>query len=90
MPTQSTWRTPYITEITLVRILPPYHAEQEEVLEIFRRRKKAFENFTKRPFHFMRQLDDPTLVYIIGEWASLEQHMTVWPLSSECQQLLEF
>jgi hypothetical protein len=78
----------YITEIACIRVLPPYKPDDREVRMKFLNAKKVMEKFTKRDFYFLQQIENPDIVYIIGEWESLEQHMDVFIPSEENQALL--
>ena len=47
------------------------------------------EDFTSLPFYCFQGVEEPSLVYILGSWHSIEQHMGSWISSPENQALLQ-
>ncbi|KAF2018640.1 hypothetical protein BU24DRAFT_418160 [Aaosphaeria arxii CBS 175.79] len=78
-----------ITEIALLHLLPNASLEDPALRSKLANAKAVMEKFTGREFHFLRQTEDPTFLYIIGEWDSLDQHMNQFIPSAENQALLE-
>lgn len=81
-----------VTELALLRAIPPHTASCSDILPSLRMAKAALESFDKRPFFFYSDLDDPSLIYIIGSWPSVEQHMGEYlpsPVNQECLQLMK-
>ncbi|OCK80685.1 hypothetical protein K432DRAFT_442983 [Lepidopterella palustris CBS 459.81] len=68
-----------ITELALLRLLPPAlfstSTISPSVLSKLASAKNLMESFTNYKFYYLRQIEDPTLVYVLGEWNSLAQHM---------------
>ncbi|KAF2279808.1 uncharacterized protein EI97DRAFT_187478 [Westerdykella ornata] len=78
-----------VTELALLRLLPPTTVGDAALQSKLANAKTVMENFTKRRFYFAQQVEDPTLVYVIGEWDSLTQHMDEFIPSASNQALLE-
>lgn len=53
------------------------------------RAKKLMENFTHNDFYIFQEIEDPNHIYIVGQWASLEQHVDSWIPSEDNQDLLK-
>ncbi|OAG12959.1 uncharacterized protein CC84DRAFT_1160200 [Paraphaeosphaeria sporulosa] len=53
------------------------------------RAKKLMEDFTGHDFHIFQEVEDPDHIYIVGQWASVEQHMKSWIPSEANQGLLK-
>lgn len=47
------------------------------------------QQYSSRAFYYLQQVEDPTYIYIIGEWDSLDQHMNDFIPSVDNQELLE-
>lgn len=78
-----------ITEIALLRLLPPTSPSDSSLLTKLSHAKQVMQDYTNRTFYYLQQLEDPTLIYIIGEWDSLDQHMNHFIPSPANQTLLE-
>ncbi|KAF2189836.1 hypothetical protein K469DRAFT_562705 [Zopfia rhizophila CBS 207.26] len=78
-----------ITEIALIRLLPPTTVDDPLLQSKLAHAKYVMENFTGRRFYYMHQVEDPSLLYVIGEWDSLKQHMEQFIPSADNQALLE-
>jgi hypothetical protein len=77
---------PWITEIAILKLHVPL--KDPSLRAKLANAKKVMEDFTKRRFHFCQQQEDPSIVYIFGEWESLEHHMDMFIPSKENQELL--
>ncbi|KAL5404006.1 hypothetical protein PMIN03_009454 [Paraphaeosphaeria minitans] len=53
------------------------------------RAKKLMEDFTGYNFHIFQEIEDVDHTYIVGKWASVEQHMNAWIPSEANQGLLK-
>ena len=62
---------------------------REAINQGLARAKKGMEDFTGNEFCLFEEVENPNHVYIVGEWASLEQHMDQWIPSVENQGLLK-
>lgn len=78
-----------ITELALVRLLPPTTVDDATLRSKLAHAKGVMEKFTGRKFYYLQQTEDPSLIYIIGEWDSLDQHMNDFIPSADNQAVLE-
>ncbi|KAF2463391.1 uncharacterized protein BDR25DRAFT_307829 [Lindgomyces ingoldianus] len=78
-----------ITEIALLRLLPPTNANDASLCTKLSHAKDVMEKYTGRRFYYLQQVEDPSLLYIIGEWDSLDQHMNNFIPSGDNQAVLE-
>jgi hypothetical protein len=78
-----------ITELALLRLSPGVSSKDPSLLANLATAKKTMEDFTSLPFHCYSCVEDPSLVYIIGGWPNIEQHMESWISSPENQALLQ-
>ncbi|KAF2497918.1 hypothetical protein BU16DRAFT_580486 [Lophium mytilinum] len=77
-----------ITELALLRLLPPTTSTTPSLLSALANAKTVMESYTHHRFHILQQVEDPTLLYILGEWDSLTQHMEGFIPSATNQALL--
>ncbi|KAF2800913.1 hypothetical protein K505DRAFT_320142 [Melanomma pulvis-pyrius CBS 109.77] len=80
---------PGITEIALLRLTPPATADDAALRLKLARVIEVSEKYTGYRFYYLRQDEDPSLIYLIGHWDSLDQHMNGFIPSAENQSLLE-
>jgi heme-degrading monooxygenase HmoA len=78
-----------VTKFALLRIKSPTTIDALPLREGLRKAKSAMETFTGNKFYYLQQVEDPSYVYILGEWASLKQHYDEWIPSQENKDLLE-
>lgn len=78
-----------ITEIAQLRLLPPTTADDASLRSKLAHAKAVMEKYTGRNFLYLQQIEDPSIVYVIGEWDSLDQHMNGFIPAAENQALLE-
>lgn len=92
-----------ITELALLRLTPSTSITSPTLLTNLSTALHAMANFTSpspalslpqepqesHGFHYYHSLSDPTLIYLIGSWSSLSQHLETWIPSRENQALLE-
>lgn len=78
-----------VTELALLRLLPPTMIDDTVLRSKLANAKRVMENYTKRRFYFAQQIEDPAMVYVIGEWDSLGQHMEEFIPSEANQALLD-
>jgi heme-degrading monooxygenase HmoA len=81
--------------VTEFAILPLTHLLTKESLSLpvslvekLQTAKSVLETASKYPFHYFQQVEDPSIIYIIGKWDSPAAHEKFLP-SPENQQLLE-
>ncbi|CZR57917.1 uncharacterized protein PAC_07807 [Phialocephala subalpina] len=81
--------------VTEFAILPLTHSLTKEsptlpsgLIEKLKKAKTVLETASKFPFRFSQQVEDPSIIYIIGRWDSPEAHGKFLP-SKENQELLE-
>ncbi|KAF2654357.1 hypothetical protein K491DRAFT_693887 [Lophiostoma macrostomum CBS 122681] len=77
-----------ITELALLRLLPPTAVDDASLRQKLANAKSVMEKYTGRKFYFFQQIEEPALLYIVGEWESLEQHMNDFIPSAENQDVL--
>ncbi|KAF2803564.1 uncharacterized protein BDZ99DRAFT_468104 [Mytilinidion resinicola] len=78
-----------LTELALLRLLPPTTSTTPSLLSALSHAKTVMESYTHHHFHMLQQVEDPALIYILGEWDSLAQHMDGFIPSAENQELLK-
>ncbi|ORY13538.1 hypothetical protein BCR34DRAFT_265664 [Clohesyomyces aquaticus] len=78
-----------ITEIALLRLSLNISADDSSLRSKLTHAKDVMEGYTGRRFYYLQQVEDPKLLYIIGEWESLDQHMNGFIPSADNQALLE-
>jgi heme-degrading monooxygenase HmoA len=78
-----------ITEIALLHLSQNVTIADANVRLKLAHAKTVMQNYTGRTFHYLQQVEDPTYIYVIGEWDSLDQHMREFIPSDGNQALLE-
>ncbi|KAF2447591.1 hypothetical protein P171DRAFT_407864 [Karstenula rhodostoma CBS 690.94] len=79
-----------VTEFSRLTLKKRLDEEQKPVaMRGLSRAKKLMENFTGYDFHLFQEIEDPNRIYIVGQWASVEQHMNEWIPSEANQGLLK-
>lgn len=78
-----------ITEIALLRLSPDVSLNDASLCSTLAHAKTVMQTYTGRTFYYLQQVEDPTYIYIIGEWDSLSQHMNDFIPSSDNQAVLE-
>jgi heme-degrading monooxygenase HmoA len=78
-----------ITEIALLQLVPPTVADDETLRSKLAMAKNAMEEYTGYQFRYYQEIEDPSRIYIIGEWDSLDQHYNKWVPSEKNQKLLD-
>jgi heme-degrading monooxygenase HmoA len=78
-----------VTEIALLRLSPGVTSIDIDLRAKLVHAKKIMQDYTGRTFYYLQQYEDPSYIYIIGEWDSLDQHMTDFIPSEANQALLE-
>lgn len=75
-----------VTEIALLRL----HADLGPLLHaILAQAKDDMQGFTDRSMYFLQQTEDPSFIYIIGEWETVDQHIDRFIPRQENQAILE-
>ncbi|KAJ4296753.1 hypothetical protein N0V90_006801 [Kalmusia sp. IMI 367209] len=64
-------------------------ADKEVIPRVLAHAKKLMEDFTCRSFFIFEGIEQPGHIFILGEWASVEQHMKEWIPSPQNQGLLK-
>lgn len=78
-----------ITEIALLHLSSDVTIDDAALRSKLAHAKTVMQNYTGRSFYYLQQVEDPTYIYIIGEWESLDQHMNDFIPSDDNQALLE-
>lgn len=63
-----------ISEIGLLRLKPTASLEDPDIQRRLKDIKSHLSSFTGHQFSYFRQLEDPSLLYLLGQWESLESH----------------
>ncbi len=63
-----------ISEIGLLRLKPSASLEDPEIQKRLADIKSHLSSFTGHEFYYFRQVQDPSLLYLLGQWESLESH----------------
>lgn len=77
-----------ITEIALLQMRSGMTAEDAALLSNLAHAKKTMQDYTGNTFYYFQQTEDPSYIYIVGEWDSLDQHLNHFIPSTENQALL--
>jgi quinol monooxygenase YgiN len=78
-----------ITEIALLRLAPNITIDNANLRSKLAHAKMVMQNYTKHTFYYFQQVEDPSLIYILGEWDSLDQHTDHFIPSQENQEVLQ-
>jgi heme-degrading monooxygenase HmoA len=78
-----------ITEIALLHLWPGVTIEDTDLRSKLAHAKIVMQDYTGRTFYYLQQVEDPALIYIFGEWDSLDQHMNKFIPGAENQELLK-
>lgn len=78
-----------VTEITLLHLLQGFTITNADVRLKLAHARTVMQDFTGRTFYYLQQVEDPSFIYIFGEWNSLDQHMNEFIPSAENRALLE-
>lgn len=78
-----------VTEIALLHLLQGLTISDADVRSKLAHARTVMQDHTGRTFYYLQQVEDPSYIYIIGEWDSLDQHMNGFIPSAENQALLE-
>ncbi|OAQ98991.1 hypothetical protein LLEC1_04384 [Akanthomyces lecanii] len=63
-----------ISEIGLLRLKPTASLEDPDIQKRLKDIKSHLSSFTGHRFSYFRQIEDPSLLYLLGQWESLESH----------------
>lgn len=89
-PSSSQHASTGVTEFSRLKIKDGINEQEIAALEHgLARAKKGMENFTGQKFYIFKEIENLNHIYILGGWASLEQHMDEWIPSEENQDLLK-
>ncbi|KAH7414551.1 hypothetical protein DE146DRAFT_38963 [Phaeosphaeria sp. MPI-PUGE-AT-0046c] len=77
-----------ITEIALLRLAPGITLGDATLRSNLAHAEEVMQNYTGKTFHYLQQTEDPSCIYIVGEWESLDQHMKHFIPSDGNQALL--
>jgi len=78
-----------ITELALLHLTPGMTLTSPTLRTNLSHAKTVLQNYTNRTFYYMQQISDPSCIYVVGEWDSLDQHMNDFIPSADNQALLE-
>jgi heme-degrading monooxygenase HmoA len=78
-----------ITEIALLHLASSITVENADLRSALAHAKAVMEGYTGNNFYYFQQIEDPSYIYIFGEWESLDQHMNHFIPGAENQALLE-
>jgi quinol monooxygenase YgiN len=78
-----------VTEVALLRLASSITIEDANLRSALVRAKAVMQDYTGNTFYYFQQIEDPSCIYIFGEWESLDQHMNHFIPSPENQALLE-
>jgi hypothetical protein len=78
-----------VTEIALLSVCEGSSIDDAGLRSKLTHAKNIMEILASRSFYYFREIEDPSNIYIIGEWDSLEQHMGDSIQGLENQAVLE-
>lgn len=78
-----------VTEIGLLKLKPMVTIDGVPELQVrMTEITKGLQEFTGHNFHFLQQVEDPSFVYLLGEWESIAQHNEVFHATKVFQNAL--
>jgi quinol monooxygenase YgiN len=79
-----------VTELALLKLKNGGTLTQDVKAQL-KKAQVAMESYSGggRKFHYLQQVEDPTCIYVLGEWESLSQHYDGFIPSKANQDLLE-
>lgn len=77
-----------ITEIALLQMRAGMAPEDATLRSNLAHAKKTMQDYTGNTFYYFQQTENPSYIYIVGEWDSLDQHLNHFIPSAENQALL--
>lgn len=78
-----------ITEIALLRLSPGVTTHNPDLRSALSHAKTVMQSYTSRNFYYFQQTEDPSYIYIFGEWDSLDQHLNQFIPSADNQAVLQ-
>ncbi len=78
-----------ITEVTLIHLLSNISITDPVLCSKLAHAKSIMQKYAGRTFYYLQQVEDPTYIYIIGKWESLDRHLNDFIPSADNQTLLE-
>lgn len=78
-----------ITEIALLHLAPGVSIDDVTLRSRLAHAKVVMQDYTGRTFYYLQQVEDPSYIYIIGEWESSDQHMNDFIPSLDNQTVLK-
>ena len=78
-----------VTEIALLHLSQGVTIDDANVRSKLAHARGVMQEYTGRAFYYLQQVEDPSYIYIIGEWNSLDQHMKHFIPGADNQALLE-
>lgn len=76
-----------VTELAVLRLTPG--TSVEAITPNLSKAKQVMEAWGNKKFHYLQCAENQSLIYIIGCWDSVEQHMNEFVSGKENQQLLD-
>lgn len=73
----------------MLRLKPDTTIESLKLWDVLARAKEAMQKYSARKFYYLQQVEDPTCIYILGQWESLAQHYDGYIPSKENQDMLQ-
>lgn len=78
-----------ITELVLLRLTTPTTPLSPTTKATLHKAQKAQTAYSGHQVHFLRQIEDPCLFYVLGGWESVARHNEDWIPGETNQGLLE-
>ena len=74
-----------VIELAILHTLPGGDSKvpSEQLLVNLKKAKQVLEDSSGYPFNFFQQIEDPTVVYIVGAWSSTAEHEASLPSSQK-------
>jgi heme-degrading monooxygenase HmoA len=76
-----------VTELIIFRLLPSFTITNPEVLSVLSISKQTLQNYTRLPWTGYNSIEDPSLLYILGGWPSIEVHLEEFDPSPQGERL---
>ena len=77
-----------VVEFAILHVNPGIIPTHPSLLTNLAACKRVMEGFTQRPFYYLRQREDPSVIYALGEWPSVEFHNTSFVGSPAYRELV--
>ncbi|KAF2099583.1 hypothetical protein NA57DRAFT_75084 [Rhizodiscina lignyota] len=77
-----------VSEIGLLKLKPTASLDDPKLRAMLTQIKNRLQDFTSFPFYYLQQVEDPSFIYLLGQWESLAQHYKDLHSSTEWREMV--